>query len=940
MSLNMKKYKVFLILIMSLAFFTGLSAQTYSVSLSNLPTDGGTTTGAGTYPTGTLVTIEATPNIGFEFQNWTSGADVISADSSYSFLISNDTSLVANYTKKKYIISSSVSPIGSGTTSGDGTFEHGTSIELIAFPAEGYSFVNWTEGPAIVSTDSSYTFVALSNRSLTANFVLKTYNILLSSEPENGGVVSGGGSYTHGDSVKLDAIPNTGYNFVNWTENNIEQSQDSNYSFLAISDRNLLANFSLKNFTISATVLPVGSGNVLGDSTYLFGASATLIARASAGYTFVNWTEGGTSVSTDTNYTFTVTEDRNLVANFALDNYLITTTSNPPEGGVSTGGGSYNYGQPVTISAIPADGYVFTNWTESDTLFSQDSVLTFSATKSLILVANYGYKQYSVTSTVSPIGSGTTTGDSSYSHGTMATLTATPNLGWNFDDWTKNGQVVSMNNIYSFVVLQNTSLAANFSKKEYNLTLSVQPTEGGITTGSGIYSHDSVAVIVATPNEGWSFVNWTENTTVISTDSLFSLPIISNRTLVANFTKKTYKITTQHSPNEGGATSGDSTYTHGDIVTVTARPNSDAGWDFIGWTENGNFISSEAAYSFTATQVRTLVANFQLREYTLDLLSNPSDGGFVQGEGNYTHGDSVEVVATPGAGWLFANWTDGVNNVSSSTRYKFEITKNTSLTANFAHELYSVVGYADPAEAGFVSGTGSFFFGQTATLTPVANDGWEFEKWMDENQNILSTDSIYSFDVNGSLNIIAKFKLRNYLIDCTVNPEDAGFTSGCGLSFFNQEISLSATANNGWEFVNWTENGNVVSTSPDYIFTVSKNRNLVANFDFISGIELLDEISSIPENYYLSNPYPNPFNPSTRINFGLPETSSLKIVIANINGQIVSEVLKNAILPAGNYSSTFESGDLSSGIYFYIIYAQSQNSSKNFKKVGKLILLK
>ena len=328
-----------------------------------------------------------------------------------------------------------------------------------------------------------------------------------------------------------------------------------------------------------------------------------------------------------------------------------------------------------------------------------------------------------------------------------------------------------------------------------------------------------------------------------------------------------------------------------------------------------------------------------MRTYSLQLSSNPNNAGNVNGAGNFVHGDSVTISADPIAGMLFANWSEGSNNVSNDPVYKFGIKNNRNLTANFANELFTVISLPEPAEAGVISGSGSFYYGQEATLIPLANAGWEFVNWT-ENGNEFSNDSVLTLTIQNNLNIKANFKLINYSINCSVSPANAGFTSGCGLSYYNREMMLNASPYDGWEFINWTENDEEVSTSLDYIFTVTGNRNLVANFDLISDIDMIEDEKQIPDDFYLSNAYPNPFNPSTKINFGLPQESSVKILITNVNGEIVKTILSDVKLSAGNYSSNFNAEGLSSGIYFYIILAQSEISDNNFKKVGKLVLLK
>ncbi len=83
----------------------------------------------------------------------------------------------------------------------------------------------------------------------------------------------------------------------------------------------------------------------------------------------------------------------------------------------------------------------------------------------------------------------------------------------------------------------------------------------------------------------------------------------------------------------------------------------------------------------------------------------------------------------------------------------------------------------------------------------------------------------------------------------------------------------------------------------------------------------------VPEEFYLSNAYPNPFNPETKIRFNLPEDSHVKLEIYNIQGQRVI-TLFDKMLPAGIHIATFNGSYFSSGIYFYRLEAGKFNQVK------------
>ena len=217
---------------------------------------------------------------------------------------------------QSFNISASANPSNGGSVSGTGSYNSGATANLTATAASGYDFVNWTENGTQISTNANYSFTVTSNRTLVANFEAKTYNISASVNPSNGGSVSGTGSYNSGATANLTATAASGYDFVNWTENGTQVSTNANYSFTVTSNRTLVANFEAKTYNISASANPSNGGSVSGTGSYNSGATANLTATAASGYDFVNWTENGTEISTNSVYSFTVTSNRTLVANF------------------------------------------------------------------------------------------------------------------------------------------------------------------------------------------------------------------------------------------------------------------------------------------------------------------------------------------------------------------------------------------------------------------------------------------------------------------------------------------------------------------------------------------------------------------------------------------------------------------------------------------------
>ncbi|MFZ1518350.1 MAG: FlgD immunoglobulin-like domain containing protein [Ignavibacteriaceae bacterium] len=118
-------------------------------------------------------------------------------------------------------------------------------------------------------------------------------------------------------------------------------------------------------------------------------------------------------------------------------------------------------------------------------------------------------------------------------------------------------------------------------------------------------------------------------------------------------------------------------------------------------------------------------------------------------------------------------------------------------------------------------------------------------------------------------------------------------------------------------------------------------RALAYSYDEVTSIT--NEKENIPINYSLGQNYPNPFNPSTQIKFSLPINSNVKIVVYNLIGEVVRELVNNN-LTAGAHSVQWNADDISgnkvsSGIYFYELKANGVDGSQ-FSQVRKMVLLK
>jgi hypothetical protein len=218
--------------------------------------------------------------------------------------------------------------------------------------------------------------------------------------------------------------------------------------------------------------------------------------------------------------------------------------------------------------------------------------------------------------------------------------------------------------------------------------------------------------------------------------------------------------------------------------------------------------------------------------YTIVLSVNPSGTGTVAGGGVLPWGAPTTVTATPNSGYGFISWTELGNVVSTNPVYTFSPLYNTELVANFG-QLYQVNATASPVAGGNISGAGTVVAGGTATLTATPNNGYIFENWT-ENGNVIGTSPVLSIaNVTANHDVVGHFteSSTTFTVSATSNPAGAGVITGTGNVPAGGNITLTASQNSGYVFLNWTENGSVLGTLPSLTLTnIQTNHSLEANF--------------------------------------------------------------------------------------------------------------
>jgi len=226
-----------------------------------------------------------------------------------------------------------------------------------------------------------------------------------------------------------------------------------------------------------------------------------------------------------------------------------------------------------------------------------------------------------VVSVISGFGGTATTSEVYVMSGSEVTLVATPKEGYRFVNWTVNGYIVSKNNPYTLTITASTQFKATFqrvisSEDEDMCEVSVISSEGGTATASETrVMSGSEVTLVATPKEGYRFVNWTVNGYIVSKNNPYTLTITASTQFKATFQRV---ISSEDEDmcevsvisSEGGtATASESRVMSGSEVTLTASPKK--GYHFVNWTVNGEKVSTKNPYTVTITSSTQFKANFK-----------------------------------------------------------------------------------------------------------------------------------------------------------------------------------------------------------------------------------------------------------------------------------------------------------------------------------------
>jgi hypothetical protein len=396
---------------------------------------------------------------------------------------------------------------------------------------------------------------------------------------------------------------------------------------------------------------------------------------------------------------------------------------------------------------------------------------------------------------------------------------------------------------FLFLLILIASACGSGDDPTYSIEISSVPEEAGtVTPAQGEYERGRDLEISATPNEHWIFDRWegdyegTTNPVVITLDS--------DKDIAAIFVKRDYPLTIEID-GEGSVTEQivqqkTTDYPQGTVVELTAH--AEEGWEFDRW--EGDLDGNENPAQITIDGVTEVTAVFTRIEHPLTIT--------IEGEGvvfqdsvqtnemNHPEGAVVELVAVPGDGYAFSQWSGDLEG----TRDTIEVTIDgpKEITATFL-QAFSLVTISVPEEGGEVTPEADDYIRDSSfQVQAVPNPGWRFVEWRGD---FSGTTNPFNLTMNGHKTLEAHFERRQY--DLELNTRGSGriepfLQSGTQVDTgddddlryeFGAEVELVAIPSSEWTFVHWE--GDISGNQNPFVVTIEDDISVTAVFTIFGG---------------------------------------------------------------------------------------------------------
>ena len=796
--------------------------------LTNIQVIGsGTVSAPGVYSYGETIFLEANATIGHIFDKWEwideEGNQVFSSINPLSLNLANTESLnltnkfsvIAHFSPRpeNYIdIEFLSSPVNAGIIFDDPslrTWDQDAEVwerSLMATANNGYSFIGWVAAPELTFSPSILSKNALisqkEERIVTAKFSTNTYSIKTKHETLDGNINGYGNNFSLRQEVSLSAEPLQNKAFSHWE---------------------IIRNHSYK--------VSSGLSSIIIDSPKIYidekeSPNLTLIRGHT--YEFDVQLEDGSfffSTSKFNDNAFAEEYLEGITNSRIMEGTLTFTVQDNAPNRLYYHNNKHSYsGNSIKII----------NKSSSEILpYPNNSEIKLIMDHDIHLEAFFKDLAYSL-SVTSNEGGSTNITEANFPVGSTVSLTATPDIHYQFVRWEGDGitEENKYSDLISVTMTNDKHIRAVFAPILYPLNVKTSPELSGIFETSDNkfeFPFGTEVELSIKPNSGYTFTNWSGN---VENRNLSTTTVIigESNEITANLTKTPLNLAIEiisrsvidlplANNNAGGIIIAPSSAKEGEDVFIEAKPNQ--GFLFQGWfDEQGNQLSSAESTYLRFTEDTTISAIFKQKSVTISLSVEDSETGkFKVDELDESHeelsyevaiGERIKVKAIPETGYEFMKWIIVGSGTQTSGEEVLELDADVSMkiTAKFKLITPSLSVIVSPELSGFIPvGIGDKVSPHIIMAQPL--EGYTFLQWEGEGiENTTNPTTTIDFFTDTTIRAIFEKDVSLTIIPkLTITPTKGGESTSYIVDEDEQNnqvtYAISTTANDDYQFIRW-----------------------------------------------------------------------------------------------------------------------------------------
>ena len=624
----------------------------------------------------------------------------------------------------------------------------------------GYHFDHWSTG----STSNPDTLHLTSNTSITAYFVSNNaiqYTLTVNSADPTMGSVSGGGTYSEDAAATLTATANSGYHFTHWQDGNTQNPR----TIIVSSNATYTAYFEADDF---------GTTCVITQFPYTMNFDNDTIATCWETYDGdgdgMSWFLNGNHGVGGTGCMAVIYNNSGANDDYLYSPWILT----PGSYTISWKACAMSSNYPETYSVYyMSDSLLFSETISSTSYMTRSAQFTVNAGDSAYITFHYtsndmyylfiddivitqNITAYTLTVNSANPSMGSVSGGGTYNSGATATLTATANSGYHFTQW----QDGNTSNPRTVTVTGDATYTAYFeadAPTQYTLTVTTANPSMGSVSGGGTYNANATATLTATANDGYHFTHWQDN----NTQNPRIVTVTANATYTAYFeqdaTDPCTITTLPYTESFEGSM---------DCWTIVDANNDNNTWVVSNSFGEGSGVVNPHSGSKMAASFSWNTNPFNANEYLISPAivlpsSNISLSWWYRVNGEYPADKlAVKVSTTTNATSSFTNTLIDITPTAANNNWTLQTVDLSAFAGQtiyiaFHHHdtydnnyicidditisqgttptQYTITVNSANSSMGSVSGGGTYNSGSTATLTAIANSGYRFDHWQDNN---------------------------------------------------------------------------------------------------------------------------------------------------------------------------------------------------------------